>query len=76
MYMPMTSAMKICTPEGWRSINPDDVLCVYCGGGDGRYTHWTLVLLGGTKVSGAISNAALAALEALIADDAPPPLAA
>jgi hypothetical protein len=29
-------AMKICTPEGRRSINPDDVLCVYCGGGDGR----------------------------------------
>ena len=44
--------------------------------GDGRYTHCTLVLCGGTEISGAISNDALAVLEARLVDGAPPPMAA
>ena len=37
--------------------------------GDGRYTHCTLILHGGTEISGAISNDALRALEAQLAND-------
>jgi len=42
------------------------------GGGDGRYTHATLVLHGGTEVSGAALTAALDALEAKLDDYGPP----
>jgi hypothetical protein len=38
--------------------------------------HGPLVLLGGTEVLGAIVKEALDALEARLADDAPPPMAA
>ena len=51
---------------------------LYCGGGDDRYTHCTLVLLVGTEVCGAISDDSLATLESRLGDDTPlpPPLAA
>ena len=70
--------MLIFTAEGPRSIDPADVIAIYCGGGDGRYTHCTLVLLVGTVVYGAISNDSLATLESRLGDDTPlpPPLAA
>jgi hypothetical protein len=68
--------MLLYTPEGPRSIDDRDVLHVYRGGGDGRYTHCTLFLLSGIEISGAAPNDALAALDARLADDAPPPMAA
>ena len=70
--------MLIFTAEGPRSIDPADVIAIYCGGGDSRYTHCTLVLLVGTEVSGAINNDSLATLESRLGDDTPlpPPLAA
>jgi hypothetical protein len=43
------------------------VLCFYRGGGNGRYTHCVLVLVGGEEISGAVTNEALAALEARLA---------
>jgi hypothetical protein len=55
---PKMHAMLIFTAEGPRSIDPCDVMHVYRGGGDGRYTHCTLVLNGGTEVSGAALDAA------------------
>ena len=51
--------MLIFTAGGPRSIDPADVIAIYCGGGDSRYTHCTLVLLVGTEVSGAINNDSL-----------------
>jgi|HubBroStandDraft_6_1064221.scaffolds.fasta_scaffold2356242_2 hypothetical protein len=68
--------MLCFTAEGPRSVEAGDVLFVYRGAGDGRYTHCTLVLHGCTEISGAISNDAPATIEALLADDAPPPRAA
>jgi hypothetical protein len=68
--------MLIFTAEGPRSVDDRDVLCIYRGGGDGRYTHCTLVMHHGAEISGAISNDALAALEARLADDISPPEAA
>ena len=69
--------MLIFAAEGPRSIDPADVIAIYCCGGDG-YTHCTLVLLVGTEVCGAISNDSLATLESRLGDDTPlpPPLAA
>jgi hypothetical protein len=49
------------------------VIAIYCGGGDGRYMHCTLVLLVGTQVSGAISNDSLATLNSRLSDDTPLP---
>jgi len=68
--------LRVSTAEGWCSVHDDDVLRVYRGDGDGRYTHCTIILHGGTEVSGAISNDALACLEARLADDAPSPMTA
>jgi hypothetical protein len=57
--------MLLFTAGGPRSVASGDVLCVYrAGGRDGRYPHCTLVLLGGSEVSGAILDEALDALEA------------
>jgi hypothetical protein len=35
--------MLIFTAGGPRSIDPADVIAIYCGGGESRYTHCTLV---------------------------------
>ena len=64
--------MVLFTAEGPRSIDPSNVLCVYRGGGDGRYVHCTVVLHGGTEVSGAALDEALRRIEALVADALPP----
>jgi hypothetical protein len=65
-------------PPSWTSPNHK---CVRSKSGPPRRAmskrpHCTLVLIGGTEVSGATLNAALDALEARLADDAPPPMAA
>jgi hypothetical protein len=75
---PQIHRMLICTAEGPRSIDPTNVIAIYRGGGDGRYTYCTLILLVGTGVSGAISNDSLATFESWLGDDTPlpPPLAA
>jgi hypothetical protein len=70
---PKIHRVLIFTAEGPRSINPTDVIAIYCGGGDGRYMHCTLVLLVGTQVSGAISNDSLATLNSRLSDDTPLP---
>jgi hypothetical protein len=49
-------AMLIFTDSGPRSVDDRDVLQVWRGGSDGRYTHCTLALVGGTEVSGAVLN--------------------
>jgi hypothetical protein len=68
--------MLLFTAQGPRSVDDRDVIAVYRGGSDARYTHCTLILHYGSEISGAISNDALRALEARLADDAPPPIAA
>jgi hypothetical protein len=73
---PKIAGMIVFSGEGPRSIDDRDVLAVYRAGGDGRYTHCTLVLRGGSEISGAVLNAALDALEAKLDDFGPPPIAA
>jgi hypothetical protein len=70
--------MIVFSDRGPISIDASEVAACYRGGGDGRYTHCTLVLLGGREIEGAIANAALRDLEARLADSAPPlpPMAA
>ena len=64
--------MLMFTAEGPRSVDDRDVIAVYRGGGDGRYTHCTLVLHGGTEVSGAVLNAAIDRIENELAEALPP----
>jgi hypothetical protein len=65
--------MLIFAAEGPRSFDDRDVLAVYAGGDDGRYTFATLVMDNGTEIAGAIGNDVLARLEAdLVADMLPP----
>jgi hypothetical protein len=64
--------MLIFTAEGPRSFDDRDVLAVYVGGGDGRYTFATLIMDDGTEIAGAIANDALARLEGELADMLPP----
>ncbi len=68
--------MVIFTAEGPRSIDPGDILAVYSGDMAGGFTNCVVVLIGGTELGGAISNDALVALEARLADEAPPPMTA
>jgi flavin reductase (DIM6/NTAB) family NADH-FMN oxidoreductase RutF len=68
--------MLIFTAEGPRSVDDRDVLHVYRGQTLNRFSEVTLVMANGEEVSGLVLVKALAALEARIADDAPPPMAA
>ena len=68
--------MVIFSAEGPVSVDPRDVLAIFRGGSDGRYTHCVLVLSGGREIAGALANAALASLEARLAEDVSPPEAA
>jgi hypothetical protein len=64
--------MLIFTPEGPRSVDDRDVLAVYPGGGDGRYTFTVLIMADGVEIAGAVANDALARLEGELADELPP----
>jgi hypothetical protein len=68
----MARTMLIFTAEGPRSVDDRDVIAVYRGGGDGRYTFATLVMADGTEIAGAVPNDALARLEGELADMLPP----
>jgi hypothetical protein len=77
---PRTSHLKISSmitfsDRGPRSIDERDVIAVYRGGNDGRYSYCTLVLRGGSEISGAVPNEALARLERELDDNAMPPAA-
>ena len=65
---PKMQRMLIFTAEGRRSVDERDVIAVYRGGGDGRYTFCTLALHGGTEISGAVLNAAIDRIEREIAE--------
>ena len=64
--------MIVFSAEGVRSIDPAKIVAVYRGGGDGRYTHCTLVLHGGTEVSGAVLDEAIDRIECELAEALPP----
>ena len=51
--------MLLFTAEGPRSADDRDVIAVYRGGSDARYTFATVVMHGGNEVSGAAPTAAL-----------------
>jgi hypothetical protein len=65
--------MIVFSDRGPISIDASEVVACYRGGGDRRYTHCTLVLLGGKEIEGAVANAALRDLEARLNEGAPPP---
>jgi hypothetical protein len=73
---PKMHAMLIFTAEGPRSVDDRDVLHVYRRQTLNRFAEVTLVMANGEEISGLALVKALAALEARLANDAPPPMAA
>jgi hypothetical protein len=73
---PKIHGMLLFTCEGPCSVDDRDVLHVYRGQTLNRFAEVTLVMANGEEVSGLVLVKALAALEARLANDAPPPIAA